>query len=221
MKYIKIILSLFVLLLSYWFFIDTDNKREAKMLLRKHSTEKKLAASGFGADRSPVSASIRKFLPEVLPESVYLDIADKARMSPSACNRQPIKMKRVFRIEDAMQMHGGLKDGVYNLIAITGDVNYYIGPGERYQVYVDGGIFLMNVLTAIRHMGFGACPLHWCADYSKDRKMRKILHLKRSEKIIAFVSFGVIHPDAKMTPSIRRRKEEIYEGWNTDVSQIT
>ena len=225
MKYIKSIKALIGLFVSYiydfiqfmvhsaMFVLNTDTKRNLKDILFKHRAEKinTLFEEPFnkGYMRNLKHASIRTFEPTILPESVYCDIADKARLSPSACNRQPIKIYRVKEIEKAMNLHRGLKEPVYNLIAIVGDVNYYNAIGERYQVYVDGGIFLMNTLNAIRGMGYGACPLHWCVDYQKDRKIRKLIKIKKSERIIAFVTFGKIHPDAKTCPSVRKRAEEI------------
>ena len=225
MKHLKAIRVLFVLFISYlydfvqfaihsaMFILDTEVKLNLKNVLFRHRAEKinTFFEEPFneGYVRNPKHASIRTFEPITLPESVYYRIADKARLSPSACNRQPIKIYRVKEIDRVMNLQRGLREPVYNLIAIVGDMNYYNAVGERYQVYVDGGIFLINVLTAIREMGYGACPLHWCVDYRKDRKIRKLIDIKKSERIIAFVTFGQIHPNAKTCPSVRRTKEEI------------
>ncbi len=52
---------------------------------------------------------------------------------------------------------------------------------KEIQCYIDGGIFLMNLLYALHFKNIAACPLHCALNLFKERKIKKMLGMKRSE----------------------------------------
>jgi nitroreductase len=89
------------------------------------------------------------------------------------------------------------------------DRNYYYSIGERNQLYIDGGVFLMNLLYALHYYKIGACPAHWGFNYKQDKEIQKELNLSGSEKVICLIPIGIPKEEFKTTLSLRRKNEEI------------
>ena len=84
--------------------------------------------------------------------------------------------------------HGGADPGA--VFVITGDLRLYQNEYERNTLFVDGGIFLMNLLYALDSLGLVACPLIWGSEPSDDKKLSEILNIKPHEKFVAWISAG-------------------------------
>lgn len=86
-----------------------------------------------------------------------------ARYTPTACNRQPqcVHVYQGKEMEEVLTIqHGAL--GFINemsyCILITADMRAY-SHMENNQVYVDGGLYAMNLLNALHSTGLGTIPL--------------------------------------------------------------
>jgi nitroreductase len=111
------------------------------------------------------------------------------------------------KIDDILMIQGGLKgysEKLSQLIVLTSDRNYFYSIGERYQLYIDGGIYLMNLLYALHYYEIAACPAHWGMPIESDKKVEKILGLNESEKIICLIAIGKPVAEFKTTLSTRR-----------------
>ena len=67
----------------------------------------------------------------------------------------------------------------------------------------------MNLLYALHFYKVAACPAHWCYENSVDDKVRDMLGMKDSEKIISLITIGVPTDKFKVTLSLRRNVSEI------------
>jgi nitroreductase len=114
-------------------------------------------------------------------------------------------------IDTILELQGGLKGYSANLsqlIVLTSDRNFFYSAGERYQLYIDGGIYLMNLLYALHFYGIVACPAHWGMPYQADIKMTDLLNLKNSEQIISLIAIGVPTNEFNTTLSLRKSSNE-------------
>lgn len=159
--------------------------------------------------------SVRHYSGELISKDKIKDVISLARNAPSVCNRQG---SRVYLVEDSkkvdklLQIQGGLQGFMKNInqvLVITGDRNGYYAIGERNQLFVDGGLFIMNLLYALHHYEVAACPAHWCYEDSVDDKVRELLGMKDSEKIISLITIGKPTDKFKVTLSLRRDTSEI------------
>lgn len=159
-------------------------------------------------------ASVRNFTGEKIANEVLQKAVDLANYSPSVCNRQPVNVHIVDnknKIDRILEIQGGLKgysNSLYQLIVITSDRNYFYTTGERNQLYIDGGIYLMNLLYALHFYGIGACPAHWGLPYHADKRVKEILKLKPSEQVISLVAIGVPTDEFPTTLSLRKSSNE-------------
>lgn len=159
--------------------------------------------------------SVRSFTGELIPLQTIEKVIELAKNAPSVCNRQPTKVYYVDnkeKIENILRIQEGLTgytDGVSQLMVVVSDRNYFYTVGERNQLYIDGGLFLMNLLYALHYYEIGACPLHWGHNKDKDQEIMKEISLSESEKVICVVAIGVPKSKFKTTLSLRRDNNEV------------
>lgn len=159
--------------------------------------------------------SIRKFTGEIIPVETINKVIEIAKTAPSVCNRQPSKVYLIQNkhlVDSIFRIQGGLTgytENVNQLIVLTSDRNYFYSVGERNQLYIDGGIFLMNLLYSFHYYGIGACSAHWAMTNIEDSKIQKLINLNKSEKVICIISIGIPHDPITTTLSKRRDNSEI------------
>ena len=176
----------------------------------------------FGSSNSDFShfsysrCSVRDFTGDSIALETIYKVIELAGNAPSVCNRQPVKVYYLNvkeKINEIFKLQGGLKgydEKIVQLLIVVSDRNYFYTIGERNQMYIDGGIFLMNLLYALHFYKIGACPAHWGMDVYKDLKINTILNLSESEKVISLVPIGIPINNFKTTLSLRRTPEEIF-----------
>lgn len=159
--------------------------------------------------------SLRNFgLDPVNDESIKTAV-DISRYSPSACNRQPVKihvLKSRSDIRELSKLQGGAKgfiESIDKLIVITADLRTSVFYKERNQHYVDGGIFAMNLLLALHSLGVGAVILNWASDPRADKKTYSLLGILKSETIIVRIAIGSYPENFRVPKSTKKRVEEI------------
>lgn len=154
--------------------------------------------------------SVRDFSGDKIDLELIQNVVELANTSPSVCNRQA---SNVYLIEDKVKIDEILKiqagftgysDNVSQLLVVTNDRKYYYTVGERYQFYIDGGLYLMNLLYALHYYGIGNCPANWGKTKNEDRSIRKIIDIPISEQIICLVPIGVLKEKFRTTLSVRR-----------------
>ena len=93
---------------------------------------------------------------------------------------------------------------------LTGDVSLYMSEYERNTVFVDGGIFLMNLLYAFRECGIAACPVIWGAIPENDERLHELLGIPRSEEIVSLIVTGS-YPEngARVAKSAKRPTDSV------------
>jgi hypothetical protein len=152
--------------------------------------------------------SLRDFSGNVDITSIKNAIA-LAQSAPSACNRQPSRVyivqnteviKEVLELQHGNRGFGYLAD---KLIILTAELSGYLSLGERNDVYVNGGIYAMNLLYGLHHNRIGACTLNWCSLPSEDLRLRNLCNIKDSETVILMVACGSVPDKFKMANSFR------------------
>lgn len=132
-----------------------------------------------------------------------------AQNAPSACNRQPSRAhiindhsicEQILEVQTGNRGFGLLAD---KLIVLTSDLNVFLGPRERNDVYVNGGIYAMNLLYALHHCKIGACALNWCSTPEQDMQLRKIISIRPSETVILIIACGNVPANFKIARSPR------------------
>jgi len=150
----------------------------------------------------------------VSPQDIEAAVA-LAQTAPSACNRQPVHVYAVTsseKIKQIVNLHGGIRSFVNPsvIFVITADRTLYQGEYERNTVFVDGGIFSMNMLYALDSVGIASCPAIWGNNPEDDRLLRNIAGILPFHTIINLI-VGGYYPDEsyKVAASSKRETKQI------------
>ena len=133
-----------------------------------------------------------------------------AATAPSACNRQHAcarlvedraVMERLFELQRGTRGFGGDAGAVFVVVSKLDAIRW---AWERHDVYVNGGIYALNLCYALHHLGVAHCILHWSVPPSVDRAARKLLSLPDGEEIVCLVACGLPPPEFDIAASPRR-----------------
>ena len=159
--------------------------------------------------------SVRNFTGQKIEFNKILKAINLAKNAPSVCNRQASK---VYLIEDKQKIDAilkiqggfnGYEQNVSQLLIVTNDRSYYYTLGERNQFFIDGGIFLLNLLYALHFFKIGNCPANWGKIVQEEKLLEKIIQIPKAEKIICLIPIGELVNNFKVTLSKRRDVNEI------------
>ncbi len=153
--------------------------------------------------------SVRQFAPgAVPPESIRRAVA-AAQTAPSSCNRQtctahvwtdPVLIDRVRRHQAGNRTFGHELGGI---AVITSDLRQWEHAGERYQPWIDGGLFAMTLCYALHAEGLGTCFLNWSVTPATDRALRTEIGLDDAQLVIVLLGFGLMPDSATVCASPR------------------
>lgn len=167
----------------------------AMAVTRKEIASARLAGFGqFFAARH----SVRQFSGGPIQDDDIQRAVATAQKTPSVCNRQSW---RVHAYRDQQQIHRlleiqggsrGFGEQASVLLAITAELGAFLGVAERYQPWIDGGMFAMSLVLALHDLGYGTCCLNWSKEPADDRRLRSVAGIPRSEQIIMLLAVGTL-----------------------------
>lgn len=161
--------------------------------------------------------SVRNFKNILLKKEDIDKALDAARKTPSACNRQMIKVYNItnknakeYVIKKGQGFSGFELDGI-NLFIITFDVNANYFIGERNQGWFNAGLFSMNFVNALHSLGIGTCFIQFGNSFKEEQEIKNTLKINESERIAVIVSAGY-YDDISLIPySTRKEIQDIYK----------
>lgn len=161
--------------------------------------------------------SVRHFKEEMVSLEKVREVVKIAKNAPSVCNRQSVTIKlvndhtltqKVLKIQSGMD---ATANTVSQLMLVTSNINSFVSEVERNQMFIDGGIFLQNLLYALHYHKIAACALNWSKPFFFDKRIKKLLKLNGSERVIAVVAIGYPPDEFKVPFSKRKEISEVLE----------
>ncbi|PKL40241.1 MAG: hypothetical protein CVV41_20070 [Candidatus Riflebacteria bacterium HGW-Riflebacteria-1] len=159
--------------------------------------------------------SVRDYAKKNIDMKVWGRVIQIAQSAPSSCNRQATRVHLVkdrSKIEQILAIHNGnrgfghLADAI---IILSGDISVYAGAREINMLYVDVGMFSMNLLYAMHYSGIASCTLNWAYTVEMDRRLRKIIPIPSNEEVCVIVSAGYYKDSYKVAASARLKTADI------------
>lgn len=154
--------------------------------------------------------SVRDFRPEPVPRALIERALRLAVKTPSVCNRQAWHVYHLDRresIDRALALQNGNRGFGHEvpcLLLITADLRAFDTHGERFQHWVDGGMFAMATVLALHALGLGACCLNWSRGAADDRRLRKRVAIDPAHTLIMMMAVGYPSEHLKVCYSARR-----------------
>jgi len=118
-------------------------------------------------------------------------------VAPSVCNRQG---GRVYMLTSeagkraALSFQNGNRGWGHEagvvLVMAASQEHYVLMREERYQAWIDGGMWSQAVLMGLHSVGLGACPLNWDVTPAVDMKMREAVGISPADTILMLVAVG-------------------------------
>lgn len=174
-----------------------------------------IEATDFDYQKFIISrVSVRDFSDELISDKEIEKIVDLARIAPSVCNRQGWHVHAFNKrtdIDKVLQyQHGnrGFGDKIQVLFLVTSDLQSFTTL-EGNEPFIDGGIFSMSLLMAIHSMRMGACAMNTCIPFVDEKKLKKMLSLQDSERIIMMIGIGKLKEKYNVPISQKKEVKEI------------
>lgn len=183
----------------------------------RHLTREEVvhAVQGVSADFFMKRYSIRQFSQEDVSMDLIEEAVRRAQKTPAVCNRQSGRAwvisgkERVSKVLDIQKGARGFSDSVNKVIVVTSELCNFQSPGERYQSWIDGGLFAMSLIYALHSLGLGSCCLNWSMEYARDIELKKYLGMPQSETVILMLAVGMLPEDLMVAESCRKELSEV------------
>lgn len=159
--------------------------------------------------------SVRQYAPDPVDFSLIRDAVADAQTAPSVCNRQTCRAYAFTQRNDIARLlvlqsgNTGFTQEIPVLFVITSDLGQMNLLGERYQGWIDGGLFAMTLALALHARGLGACFLNWSVASERDRELRKMIGIPDAELVITMMACGHLKPRFAVPVSQRKPLEAI------------
>lgn len=148
----------------------------------------------------------QKVDPTLIEEAVRMAIR-----TPSVCNRQPWRVhayydkKMIDTVLACQNGNRGFGQQIPCVLLVTVDLSCFEGSIERYQSWIDGGMFSMSLIYALHSLKLGSVALNWSAPAEQDIQLRESVSFPDSERVIMLIGTG--HPAERyLAPSSQRRE---------------
>lgn len=199
---------------------EFERKGDARAICRGGTLQRKreevLAAAQMDLSRFFSSRhSVRHFSGKEVEQSLLEQAVQMAIYTPSVCNRQSgrvhlLKSPEVKR--EALKWQNGNRgfaELIDKVLIVTSEVECFVHPTERYQAWVDGGMFAMSLVYALHSLGLGTCCLNWDVIPDADRGLRQAVGLPDNETVIMLIAVGHLPDEFSVAASTRNSVESI------------
>ena len=157
----------------------------------------------------------RRVAPEVIQRALRL-----ALKTPSVCNRQAWHVYHTDEpstIRDLLEFQKGcrgIEDKVPNLLMTAMDLRAFDSAGERYQHWIDGGMFSMSIVLALHALGVCSCCLNWSRSAGDDRKLRELFNIHPEHTVVMMIAVGYPNDPIRVCSSERWPLDEFHSSIN-------
>ena len=158
--------------------------------------------------------SVRDFSSEPVTKDEVIKAVDLAKYAPSVCNRQgwhvhfyenKDKIKQLLSLQNGNR---GFTDSINKLIIITGDTKSFT-KYEANQIFVDGGLFAMNLILSLHSLGIGSIALNTDIPYVIEKQMKKNGNIPEHERLIMYLGIGKLKDQYRVAISNRKDTQQI------------
>lgn len=189
--------------------------QKATIEIKKSDVDNVLSAIDFESFLS-TRHSYRYFSPDSIDKKTLNEAFRLAEYTPTACNRQAQKVF-VFEGKEKEEVANwqvgckGFIEEFQYLLLITVDQRAYF-QSEINQMYVDGGLYAMNLLHCLHAVGVATIPLTAGSFSGKKRELLKKYAINQYDTPIMFIAIGS-RPETANVNLSKRKAFENYVMW--------
>jgi nitroreductase len=156
--------------------------------------------------------SVRWYTKENVDNETLVEVVKLAQTAPSACNKQSTKVYIIgsddvkAKVLNIQRGNRGFGCRANKILLVTSDMECW-NFQFRTSAFLDGGIFVQNLLYSLHCYNIVACTLNAELSPKEIRQLKDIIKLKKSEIPIAFIAVGYA-PEVFLYPGSQRKKVE-------------
>lgn len=160
--------------------------------------------------------SVRWYNDTPVPDEKIKKCINAAALAPSACNRQPFRFVVANNPGEASKIAacaGGTVGFAHQLSAIlvaVGDLSAYPTERDRHLIYIDASLASMQLMLAAETLGLSTCPINWPDVDESEKRLQRILHLPRHERVVMLIAIGYGEPDSGIPYSQKKTEDLLY-----------
>lgn len=161
--------------------------------------------------------SVRWFTEQPVPADLIAQAIQMASQAPSACNRQPFFVKMSQQPAQAASIAklamgtSGFAENIRCLCVIVGDQSCYEAERDRHVIYVDGGLFAMQLMLALETLGLSSCPINWPDIESLELKMQRRLKLAVFHRPVMLLAVGYADQSGGIPASVKKTSDQLLQ----------
>lgn len=161
--------------------------------------------------------SVRDFDSKRVLDSDVVRAIKLALNTPSVCNRQASFVYCLYsraEIDKALSLQNGNQGFGHEipcLLILCADLSAFDTAGERYQQWIDGGMFSMSLVWALHSLGLASCCLNWSKGPVDDIKLRSLVPIKDEHTVLMMLAVGMPREDLKICYSARKPIDSFYK----------
>lgn len=152
----------------------------------------------------------------VLVESDLINRALKmAQKTPSVCNRQSWRV-HIYSTKEMKEKvlnwqwgNRGFGHLASHILLVTTDLRFFTSERERFQGWIDGGMFSMSLIYALHSLGVASCSLNCSTDPEFDKNLHTAGDIDGNELIIMMIAIGNYQDSFEVARSARRRHDDL------------
>ncbi len=135
-----------------------------------------------------------------------------AKLSPSACNRQSFRFL-FFNDSEVVEKISAVPGGVsgyklYNIVIVIGDYSGYFDERDINVPIIDASLASMSLLFACETVGLSTVCINWPNLPDREKAIRKLITIKKSEFIIMMIGIGYAANSGKILYSTKRDNQD-------------
>ena len=157
--------------------------------------------------------SVRHYKDLKVGEDLIKKAYEIAKLSPSACNRQSFHYyfyNQPEIVKRLSQIPGGVAGyEIPAVVVLVGNYNGYFDERDINAPIIDASLSAMSFLYALETLGLSSVCINWPNLPDREKKIRKVLNLKKHEFVIMMIGLGYPEPTGKVPYSKKRIAQEV------------
>ena len=158
--------------------------------------------------------SVRNFSDVPVEDKEIIEALSITRHTPSVCNRQGwfvhyySEKPKIAELLSFQNGNAGFAESIDKLLIVTASVKAFTRY-EHNQLFIDGGLYSMNLMLALHAVGLGSCPLNTCMPWFKAKQMKKVAGIELHERVIMMIAVGNLLDEFSVAQSEKYPVEKI------------
>lgn len=159
--------------------------------------------------------SVRRFEENETDPSAIALALNAALAAPSSCNRQCYRYiitndrEMAGKIASVSAGTAGWSDQIPSVALVVADYAGFRWSANRHGPYIDATLSIMPFVLTLEALGISSCLINWADSSVTRKKIRKLVSLSNTEKVVLTIAFGKAKSDQIVPRSAKKTLEEI------------